>query len=287
MSVLLTGATGHIGSAVLRSLVAHGRNVVALVRNETKAERVSADGATPVVGDLADLELLAHLLQASEGVIHTASPGDELSAQVDSDVVDVVMRTLAGTQKPYLHTGGVWTFGAGSDIVETDRYQPLPITEWRVDIESRLRTSTVRSTIIAPTVVYGHGQGIPNVLGGNDEVRLVGAGTQHWATVHVDDLAELYVRALEYAAADEYFLGASGANPTVRELGEAAAHGRPVVVESVEQSRDRLGAAFADALLLDQQASGRHARETLGWIPTRPTLTDQLLSGYATADVHG
>lgn len=286
MSVLLTGATGHIGSAVLRSLVARGRTVVALVRNEAKAERVSADGATAVVGDLADLELLERLLRASEGVIHTASPGDEMSAQVDSDIVDAAIRTLAGTQTPYLHTGGVWTFGAGSDIVETDRYEPLPITAWRVDIESRLRSSTVRSTIVAPTVAYGHGQGIPNVFGGNDEVRLVGAGTQHWATVHVDDLAELYVRALEHAAADEYYLGASGTNPTVRELGEAAAQGRPIVVESVEQSRERLGAAFADALLLDQQASGRHARETLGWLPTRPPLTDQLSSGYATADVH-
>jgi len=286
MSVLLTGATGHIGSAVLRSLVAQGRNVVALVRDETKTERVSVDGATPVVGELADLELFAHLAQASEGVIHTASPGDELSAQVDSDVVDVVMRTLAGTQKPYLHTGGVWAFGAGSDIVETDPYDPLPITAWRVDIESRLRKSTVRSTIIAPTVVYGYGKGIPNVFGGDDEVRLVGTGTQHWATVHVDDLAELYVRALDHAADDEYFLGASGTNPTVRQLGEAAAQGRPVVAESIEQSRDRLGSAFADALLLDQQASGQHARQTLGWIPTRPTLTDQLLSGYATTDVH-
>lgn len=284
MSVLLTGATGHVGSAVLRSLVARGHDVLALVRNQTKADSVSAAGGTPVIGDVTDLELLERLLQNSDGAIHTASPGDASSAQVDGDVVDVVLRTFAGTQKPYLHTGGVWVFGAGNDIVETDPFRPLPITAWRLDVESRLRSSTVRSTIVAPAIVYGYGLGIPNVLTGDDQVHLVGDGTQHWSTVHVDDLAELYVSAYEHAAADEYFIGASGDNPTVRELGEAAALGRPVAVESVEQSQQRLGAPFADALMLDQQASGRHARETLGWQPKRPTLVEQFSAGYATAD---
>lgn len=284
MSVLITGATGHIGSAVLRSLLAHGRDVVALVRNDTNAERVAALGASPVVGDLADLDLVARLVAQSDGFIHTASPGDESSAKVDGDMVDVVIQTLSGTSTPYLHTGGVWVFGDGQDIVETDPFKPLPITAWRLDIESRLRASAVRSTIIAPTVVYGHGQGIPNVLSGDDGVHLVGNGIQHWATVHADDLADLYFLALDRAGADAYFLGASGVNPTVLQLGEAAANGRPVIAESIEQSQTRLGALFADALLLDQQAAGRHARDTLGWNPTRPTLAEQLASGYATAD---
>ncbi|ABS03701.1 NAD-dependent epimerase/dehydratase family protein [Kineococcus radiotolerans] len=285
MSVLLTGATGHIGSAVLRSLIARSHDVVALVRSSAGAELVSGQGARAVVGDITDQVLLRDLMSRVDGVVHTASPGDATSAQVDTTVVDLAISTLGGTNIPYVHTGGVWIFGSGSDLVETDAPNPLPITAWRLSIEDRLRASAVRSTIIAPTVVYGYGRGIPNVLAGNEnggaggEVRLVGDGRQHWATVHADDLADLYVLALEKAGSDDYFLGASGANPTVRELGEAAAHGRPVVEESIDATRERLGAMFADALLLDQQAFGRHAREDLGWTPTHPTLLEELASG--------
>jgi nucleoside-diphosphate-sugar epimerase len=279
MSVLLTGATGHIGSAVLRSLVARGHDTVALVRSAAGAELVAAQGAEAVLGDTTDHVLLRQLMEQADGVVHTASPGDATSAQVDSTVVDLAISALGGKTTPYVHTGGVWIFGSGGDLVETDTPDPLPITAWRLAIEDRLRASEVRSTIVAPTVVYGYGRGIPNVLDGDGEVRLVGNGRQHWATVHADDLADLYVLALERAGSDAYYLGASGVNPTVRELGEAAARGRAVVEESVDASRERLGAMFADALLLDQQASGRHAREDLGWTPTRPTLADELASG--------
>ncbi|BDZ49969.1 hypothetical protein GCM10025867_22100 [Frondihabitans sucicola] len=281
MSILLTGATGFIGSRVLRSLVAKGYDVTALVRTDAKAAAVSELGARSVVGDITDLDLLESLVVGADGVIHTASPGDETNGAVDSGVVDVVLRSLDGTDTPYVHTGGVWIYGSGADLVEDGPLQPLPITGWRVDIERRVRESGVRTTVIAPAIVYGHGAGIPAGLLGEGEILLVGDGSQHWTTVHVDDLADLYVLALQAAAADEYYLGASGQNPTVLELGEAAARGRswPVVAETPDSARDRLSAAFADALLLDQQASGKHAREALGWNPSQPSLVDELESG--------
>jgi nucleoside-diphosphate-sugar epimerase len=281
MSILLTGATGYIGSAVLRTLVATGHEVTALVRTDHKAAAVSALGVRPVVGDITDLDLLESLVVGSDGVVHTASPGDATNGAVDSDVADVILRGLDGTDSPFVHTGGVWIYGTGSDLTEGGPLQPLPITEWRVDVEWRVRASGVRTTIVAPAIVYGHGTGIPAGLFGDGEILVVGEGTQHWTTVHVDDLADLYVRALDEAAPDEYYLGVSGQNPTVLELGEAAARGRrwPVVVETADSARARLGEAYADALLLDQQASGRHAREVLGWSPRRPSLIAELESG--------
>lgn len=281
MSILLTGATGFIGSAVLRTLVERGHDVTALVRTDAKAEAVAQAGARPVVGDVTDLDLVESLVVGADGVIHLASPGDETNGDVDSAFVDVVLRSLDGTDTPYLHTGGVWIFGEGADLSEGDTLQPLPITAWRVDIERRVRESGVRTTVVAPGIVYGYGTGIPAGLLGQGEILLVGDGSQHWTTVHVDDLADLYVLALEAAASDEYYLGVSGQNPTVLELGEAAARGHswPVVPETVDSARSRLGEAYADALLLDQQASGRHARETLGWTPSRPSLADEFESG--------
>ncbi|MFZ6990938.1 NAD-dependent epimerase/dehydratase family protein [Curtobacterium sp. RRHDQ66] len=144
-----------------------------------------------------------------------------------------------------------------------------------------VRASDVRTTIVAPGIVYGRGAGIPAMFigDGEHEVRLVGDGSQRWATVHVDDLGELYVLALERAEQDGYVLVATGDNPTVREIAEAGAHGSPIVAESVDASRERLGTAYADALLMHQECSGAHARSAYGWNPTRPSLLEDLADG--------
>ena len=285
MDILLTGATGFIGSSVLTALRKHGHHVVALVRTDEKAAVVLDRGADATVGDITDLDLLARLVRESDAVIHTASPGDASSATVDSDVVDVVLREFAGTDKPYVHTGGIWVYGDNDDIVETDPFQPVDLTGWRLPIEQRVRDSDVRTTIVAPAIVYGHRGGIPNLLVGESELRLVADGSQHWTTVHVDDLAELYVLAVEAAAQDEYYAAASGENPTVLELATAAARalGLPVVAESADETRARLGAPFTDALLLDQQATGRHAKDTLGWFITEETLLHEFSKGAYSA----
>ncbi|RKR74636.1 NAD-dependent epimerase/dehydratase family protein [Frondihabitans australicus] len=281
MSVLLTGGSGYIGSVVLRTLVERGHDVIALVRSDEKAQAVSAAGARPVVGDITDLDLLLNLVVDADGIIHTASPGDATNAAVDSGVVETVIRGLAGRDTPYVHSGGIWVFGPGADLTEQTPQVPLGISAWRVDIEQRLRDSPVHSTIVAPGVVYGDGRSIPTELIGDGVVRLVGDGSQHWTTVHLDDVALLYVLALEAGAADEYYLGVSGENPTVRSLGEAVARGRgwEVVPETASEARDRFGEAYGDALLLDQQATGAHARESLGWTPSAPSLLTELESG--------
>jgi nucleoside-diphosphate-sugar epimerase len=139
-------------------------------------------------------------------------------------------------------------------------------------------------------VVFGHGRGIPALVAGSarigDALSLVGPGTQHWSTVHVDDLAELYVTALSHGVAGARYLGVDGSPVTVRQLGEAASHrrglGGRVVPEDPADTVARLG-AFGAALLLDQRATGAHARAALSWKPRRPTLVEEIAAGgYAT-----
>ena len=279
MKILLTGATGTIGSAILTALLAEGDAVTALVRSPESAATVSALGATPLLGAMTDVEVVATAAAASDGVIHVASPGDETSAATEATFVDAVLGALAGTSIPFVTTGGVWVFGNGTDLTETSPWNPPALTAWRGDVEARVRASNVKTTIIAPALVYGPGgTGIPSLLLPDAEgtVRLVGDGHQHWSTVHVDDLAELYVLALKNAADDGYYLGSSGQCPTVLEIAEATAHGATIVPESVEESHGRFGVSFADALLLDQQASGAAARRDLGWAPHRPSLVAEL-----------
>ncbi|MGO4300107.1 NAD-dependent epimerase/dehydratase family protein [Leifsonia sp. RAF41] len=293
MNILLTGATGFIGSSVLPRLLDDGHSVTALVRDADKAAAVEAAGATALIGDAADGRLVEQASRQSDGVIHLASGKD-----VDAVLVPAVLAGLAGSGKPFVHTGGIWTYGSNDDIAEDSPVDPPALTAWRGDAEALVRAaSDVRGTVVVPSIVYGYGKGLPNVIvdaprdsGTVPSLRLIGDGSQHWATVHVDDLAALYVLALENGTAGSTYIGAGGQNPTVRELGEAAAQAAGiaggVAAESLDVTRSRLGEGLADALLLDQQARGTKARIDLGWEPNGVTLLEELLVGsYAPARV--
>src|ERR1700745_2425388 len=118
MKVVLTGATGFIGSHVLADLHKHGHEVTALVRDDAQADAVATRGATPVVADLSDRPTVARRLGQADGAIHTASPGDATSANLDSAVADAVTGAFAGTGKPYLHISGDWIYGDNLDITQ-------------------------------------------------------------------------------------------------------------------------------------------------------------------------
>src|SRR5262245_39875750 len=70
MRVFVTGASGHIGSAVVAELVSAKHHVVGLARSEASAERIAAAGAEVLRGDLDDLAGLAAAAEAADGVIH-------------------------------------------------------------------------------------------------------------------------------------------------------------------------------------------------------------------------
>src|SRR5882757_9325885 len=106
MKIALSGATGFVGSHVLTELREHGHEVLALVRDEARADIVAARGATPVVVDLHDRTAVARLLGDADGTVHTASPGDATSAELDSVVVDAAIEAYAGTGKPYVQISG-------------------------------------------------------------------------------------------------------------------------------------------------------------------------------------
>ncbi|ROO86038.1 nucleoside-diphosphate-sugar epimerase [Actinocorallia herbida] len=288
MNVFLTGATGFIGSGVLSALVAAGHSVTALVRDGDRAAAVRRDAVTPFVGDLRDGEAVRRLAAEADAVITTASPGDATSAAVESAFADAV---LAGLRPgaTFVRTGGVWVHGSGADLTEDSPVVAPGLVAWREALDTRvLNASGIRSLLVEPGVVYGHGKGLPGVVmsartaGEPAALVLLGSGAQHWTTIHVDDLAELYVAVLEHGRPGARYLGVSGQNPTIREIGEAAALRRGldgrVTPEDASDTLARLG-AFGEALLLDQQATGERARTELPWKPTRPSLLDVIAAG--------
>ncbi|MEU5629771.1 MULTISPECIES: NAD-dependent epimerase/dehydratase family protein [Streptomyces] len=288
MHVFLTGGTGYIGSAVLRRLIADRHHVTALVRSEASAAKVTEAGATALNGDVTDTSWLAEQMAQADGAIHTASPGDATSAAVDASVAEAAAKVYADTGKPYVHTSGIWVYGNGVSITEDTPFAAPDLVAWRAEIEAKvLGIAGARPVVIVPGVVYGRSGGIPNLISGaprdgDGALTLVGDGYQHWVTVHVDDLADLYVRALKGGRSGSYYIASDGHNPTVRELGSAvvrAAGTGFVHAKSPAETRARLGELFADALLLDQRASGARARDELGWQPGQPSLVDELERG--------
>lgn len=289
MRIVLTGATGYIGSSVRAALVARGHDVIAPVRSAASAAAATDAGASAVVGDITDPGWFTPLLHDADAAIHLAASRAGDGAQFDGAVADAVIAAFAGTGKPYIHTGGLWIHGPSDDLTEETPFNPPALVAWREGVESRLEAADLELSIVEPGIVYGHGAGIPASLAdapkdAEGRLTVVGDGTQHWPTVHVDDVADLYALIVERPAPAGRVLALSGQNPTVAEIGEALAGG-PVVPEGADASRARLGAGYADALMLDQQGSGAKAR-ALGWSPSRASLLDEIRAGRyaATAD---
>jgi nucleoside-diphosphate-sugar epimerase len=294
MNVAVTGATGFIGSHVVQDLLEHGHQVTALVRADDQAQAVVARGATPAVVDLYDRAAVVNVFSSADGAIHTASPGDETSANLDSAVADAAIDAFAGTGKPYTQISGAWIYGGNRAITEESPLDAPALVAWREPIEQRvLNTPDMRGVVIVSGTAYGDGGGgVPGVLLGSPRddagnLIMLGTGDQHWATVHVADLADAFRRVLENDSARGRYVVGDGANPTVAELTSAAAAavGAPGAVPgSDSEARARLGDYFAEVLLLDQGTTAARARTELGWEPSHPGLVEEFRHGsYASA----
>jgi nucleoside-diphosphate-sugar epimerase len=289
MKVALTGATGYIGSHVLTELHEHGHEVIALVRAEARADTIAARGATAAIVDLYDRPAMASLLADAEGAIHTASPGDATTADLDSAVADAVIDAFAGTGKPYIEISGLWVYGNNTAITEESAFHAPALVAWKEPIERRvLGARDMRAVVIVSGTAYGDGGGaIPRALlasprddAGN--LIMIGTGQQHWATVHVADLADVFRRVLEDDSARGRYAIGNGAHSTLAELttAAAAAVGAPGAVPGSEQeARARLGDNFAEVLMLDQGTDAAKARAELGWSPSHPSLADDFRHG--------
>jgi nucleoside-diphosphate-sugar epimerase len=289
MNVVLTGATGFIGSHILTELQENGHDVTAVVRNDGQAASVTAAGATPAMVDLYDRPGVASLLARADGAIHTASPGDATSANLDSAMADAATDAFARTGKPYLHISGDWIYGDNRTISEESPITAPAMVAWREPIEQRvLDGAGMRGVVIVSSVAYGEGGGgVPGVLLGSprDETGnliMLGTGQQHWSTVHVADIADFFRRALEDEPARGRYVIGDGSNPTVADLTQAAAVAADApgaVPGSDDEARSRLGDYFAEVLLLDQGTDAAKARNELGWHPSHPSLAEEFRHG--------
>jgi len=288
MQVFLTGATGYIGTAVADRLRAAGHKLTGLARSDVAANRLTAAGIRPVRGDFSDPQSVGSAARSADGVISLATT---YNPAVDGPAIDAILDALAGSDKPFVYTSGIWSHGNTGDVVvdETTPPKPAALVQWRQAVEDRVREGAkrgIRTVVIRPAIVYGRGGGIP--AGFVDSAlkegaaRYVGTGENRWPFVHVDDLADLYLLALERGQAGSLLLGVSGPSHPVRDVAAAASRGAGAggrtTAWPLQEARKTLG-PYADALVLDQQASGRRAQETLGWRPRQPDVLEDIERG--------
>ena len=258
MNVFITGGTGYIGTATIAALTNAGHSVEALIRGDRTVE-----GASTVRGSLEDLDVVRAAARRADAVIHLAAAG----AETDRAAALAMVEAAA----VYIHTGGVWVYGDTDGVADEDAPQnPPAIVAWRDANERAVLERGGR--LIMPGLVYGHDAGlIPAFFG---DGRVIGDGANHWPLVHVEDIADLYVRALDAPAGARY-LGVEDGEPTQREAVEALIG--PVASSITAASLGPIGEAFA----LDQRFTSERARTELGWAP-RHRLADTLpLSGPA------
>ena len=292
LNVFLTGATGYIGGAVADALLAEGHSVVGLARSDEAARRLTAKGIIPFHGDLNSPANLAKAAMESDGVIHAGTTND---GRIDQEAVRAMLDALRGSNKPFLYTSGIWVLGdTGRKIAdETWPANPAALVAWRPEVEQlalAAAPSGIRSIVIRPGIVYGRGGGIPEdfVKSARETgaARYVGTGDNHWPLIHVEDLADLYVRAFQHAASGALFHATDGSAFRVREIAEAASLGAGAGGRTqswpLEEARKALG-AYADALVLDQLVSPDKARTTLDWQPRMASVVEDLRHGNSVA----
>ncbi len=304
MRVFVTGASGHLGSAVVPELLQAGHQVVGLARSDASAAALEASGATAHRGDLDDLDGLSSAAAAADGVIHLAFKHDLMFAgdfagavSADLRVIDALGGALAGTGKPLVGTSGTALFalaGFADTLTEADTRIAGP----RIDAENAviaLASRGVRASVVRlPPSVHSHGDRngfIPTLITAARDKGFspyIGDGTNRWPAVHTLDAARLYRLALESAPAGSRLHAVADEGVTFRQIAEAIGRGTnlPAIEVPAEQAEEHFG------VLAGQAASDGHATSTLtralvDWAPAQPGLIDDLSQGhyFATADV--
>jgi nucleoside-diphosphate-sugar epimerase len=293
MRVFVTGATGFVGTVVVRELLDAGHRVQGLARSEAAAAALTAAGASVYRGSLEDPASLTGAAAAADGVVHTAFIHDfskfKENCEKDRRAIAALAAALKGSERPLIVTSGTGLL-AGSPMAREDDVVPASHPIPRIASEQAAHEAAASGVRVAvmrlPPTVHGTGDHgfVPHLIGVAREQGVsayLGEGLNRWPAVHRLDAARLYRLALEKPGTRgaRYHAVAEEAIP-FKEI--AAMIGRklnlPVVSVAADKAAEHFG-WFAPFAAFDNAASSEKTRRAFGWQPTQPGLLEDLERG--------
>lgn len=294
MRVFVTGASGFVGSAIVKELLSAGHSVLGMVRSDSAAETLKATGAEVHRGDIYDLESIKSGAVVCDAVIHTAFNHDfskfKDNCETDRQVIGALASALAGTNKPLVVTSGIGLLnGFGRPVTEDDVPKigsdviPRVASEEAAQAAMQLGVNTYIMRL--PPTVHGeddHGF-VPMVIGMAKEKGVsayIGEGSNHWPAVHRFDAAVLYRLIIEQRPALKVVHAVAEQGIAFRDIATAIGDGLqvPVVSKSAEEAAAHF-TWFTHFASLDCVSTGDKSRAATGWQPKQAGLIPDLKAG--------
>lgn len=284
MKVFVTGATGYVGSAVVKELADVGHQVTGLTRSQDKVDRLEALGARAVVGDLRDPDGFRTELESADALVHVAASESEDREDVDRSALDALLAAAgSGRASVLVYTSGCFVLGeTGDEPADEDASTDgaPEMVAWRPAHEARVLAAArpgLATAVVRPGMVYGGRRGVFagffETAEASGATEIVGDGENRWSPVYRGDVARLY-RMIVEAEAEGVFHCAEPAEPVERlaAVASAAAGAGGTRRKPVEEAREELG-ELADALVMDQVVGCARAR-SFGWAPRHAPFVD-------------
>ncbi|RKR84924.1 nucleoside-diphosphate-sugar epimerase [Mucilaginibacter gracilis] len=293
MKVFVTGATGFVGTAIVKDLIANGHQILGLARSDASAQALVAAGAEVHRGDLEDLDSLRSGAQQADGVIHAGFIHDFARfaqvCEVDKAAIQTIGKVLAGSNRPFIVTSGTALVNPGSLATEdmTPNHEALHFPRRSEETSDAVAELGVRTSVVrlSPSV---HGEGdhgfVPiliNIAREKGFAAYIGEGNNLWTGVQRFDTGSLYRLALEKGTPKARFHGVAEEGIAFKDIAQSIGAHLNIPVKSIspEEAAAHFGwfAAFA---AIDCPASSKLTRQKLGWEPTGVTLLEDMAQYY-------
>ena len=295
MRLFVIGASGYIGGSISSALIKKGYHVTGLVRSMERAMQVKKLGIEPVIGHLEKSDLIEKFSLNSDAIINAGDAENK-------SCVTSILKALSGSNKPFIHTSGSSIVGdlaegKASNLIfdEKTPFTALPGRTNRTSINQMVIKSAeqnIRSIVIAPSLIYGLGLGVNRnsiqlpwlikLAQQNNCAHHVGAGENIWSNIHIEDLIDLYLLALQKAPSGSFYYAENG-ECSMRKLceliNESLGFNMAPKRLSIEDASKEWGEIAANYTMgSNSRVKSKYARKDLGWKPKKESIESFILS---------